>query len=83
MKAEETVGKCKHCGDPIYRFQVVAHDGCVREYEFNPDYLDFQKGVEAGRITGKQAGMREVVDWLERCKKIKVPKYQLKEWGLK
>ncbi len=29
-----------------------------------------------------QAGMQEVVEWLWRCKKIKVPKYQLKEWGI-
>jgi len=31
---------------------------------------------------GKKAGRREVVEWLERVKKIKVAKYQLKEWGL-
>ena len=30
----------------------------------------------------RQRGRKEVVEWLERCKKIKVPKYQLKEWGL-
>uniref|UniRef100_A0A6M3KRU8 Uncharacterized protein n=1 Tax=viral metagenome TaxID=1070528 RepID=A0A6M3KRU8_9ZZZZ len=29
-----------------------------------------------------KAGIKEVVEWLERCKKIKVPKYQLKEWGI-
>ena len=31
---------------------------------------------------GQEAGRREVVEWLERARKIKVPKYQLKEWGI-
>ena len=44
------VGKCLHCGDPIYKFQVEAHRGCVREYEFNPDYLNFDNGVYAGKV---------------------------------
>ena len=48
-KNNEIVGKCKHCGDPIYKFQVEAHRGCVKEFEFNPDYLDFDKGVTAGK----------------------------------
>ena len=48
-KNNEIVGKCKHCGDPIYRFQVEAHRGCVKEFEFNPDYLKFDDGVKAGR----------------------------------
>ncbi len=29
-----------------------------------------------------KTGMKEVVDWIERNKKIKLPKYQLKEWGI-
>ena len=29
-----------------------------------------------------KAGQRKVVEWLERCKKIEIPKYQLKEWGI-
>lgn len=33
-------------------------------------------------LTHRKAGMKEVVDWLDRCKKIKVPKYQMKEWGI-
>jgi len=49
MKKLVQVGKCIHCGDPIYRFQVEAHRGCVREYEFNPDYLNFDEGVKEGR----------------------------------
>ena len=32
--------------------------------------------------TGILRGRREVVEWLKRTKKVKVPKYQLKEWGI-
>ena len=32
-KHNEIVGKCKYCGDPIYRFQVEAHGGCVKVLE--------------------------------------------------
>ena len=53
-KNNEIVGKCKHCGDPIYRFQVEAHRGCVKEFEFNPDYLNFDKGVIAGKVIEKE-----------------------------
>jgi len=28
--AVEIVGKCKYCPDPILKFQVVAHEGCMR-----------------------------------------------------
>ncbi len=35
------------------------------ELQFNPDYLDFQKGVEVGRKLGTQAGRREVVEWID------------------
>ncbi len=49
MNKNVVVGKCSHCGDPIYKFQVEAHSGCIRTLEFNPDYLDFQKGVVEGR----------------------------------
>ena len=24
----KTVGKCKFCGDPVYDFQAVTHEGC-------------------------------------------------------
>jgi len=42
-----------------------------------------QIGFEIGIEQGKAEGRREVVEWLERCKKIKVPKYQLEAWGIK
>ena len=29
-----------------------------------------------------KAGIREVVEWIERARRQKVPKYQLKKWGL-
>ena len=41
-----------------------------------------KKNSEDSYKAGIQEGRREVVDWLERYKKIKVPKYQLKEWGI-
>ena len=53
--------------------------------------LSFKAGYEAvwkdGVIKdtfeiGQQEGRKDVVDWVERVRKIKVPKYQLKEWGL-
>ncbi len=31
MNNNTVVNKCKHCGDPIYKFQAVAHEGCVAE----------------------------------------------------
>ena len=37
MAANSTVGECKYCNDPIHRFQVIAHRGCIHGYEFNPD----------------------------------------------
>ena len=38
--------------------------------------------TERMRLDARHEGRMEVVEWLERCKKIKIPKYQLKEWGL-
>ena len=31
---------------------------------------------------GKKAGMKKVVEWMEKYKKIKLPKYQLQEWEI-
>ena len=41
--------------------------------------LTYQQALEEAY----RLGIREVVEWLERAKKIKVPKYQLKEWGVR
>ena len=35
------------------------------EFVYNPDYLDYQKGVESGRIVGRLGGIREVVEFVE------------------
>lgn len=40
------------------------------------------EGYWIGHGDAKKAGRKEVVEWLERCRKIKLPKYQLKEWGI-
>jgi len=37
---------------------------------------------DAIKEEGHKAGIKEVVGWLERTRKQKVPKYQLKEWGI-
>ena len=39
----------------------AGYEQAKKEFElkFNPDYLDFQKGVESGRIAGRIAGLRE------------------------
>lgn len=42
----------------------AGYDQRESEFVYNPDYLDFKKGIEAGRTTGKQAGIREVVEWV-------------------
>ena len=59
MNKNTTVGKCSYCDDPIYKFQVDAHGGCIRALEFNPDYLDFDKGVEVGRLLERKAIRKE------------------------
>ena len=80
-KNNEIVGKCKYCVDPIYRFQVEAHRHCIKEFEFNPDYLDFKKGVEAGKQIASHRVMRTLQEDVEE--QIKDPEYRRlcqKEW---
>jgi hypothetical protein len=57
----------------------AGEDQAKKEFElkFNPDYLDFQKGVEAGKVLGRQAGIKEIVEWIEPLWQIK-----LKELGV-
>jgi hypothetical protein len=66
----------------------AGHDQAKGEFElyFNPDYLDFQKGVEEGR----QAGRREVVEWMQEIMLYfsiindqVLWKAKLKEWEVK
>ena len=61
----------------------------VENLMFLSDYKTYCVGYEiADVLVTKQAeisfkmGKGVVVEWLERAKKIKVPKYQLKEWGI-
>ncbi len=60
-------------------YQLVAQaqlESCEKQYqelkkkEFNPDYLDFQTGVEAGKTIGKAEGIKTVVELLStwECK---------------
>lgn len=37
---------------------------------------------DAGYRDGRLAGMVEVVEWLEKARNRKLPKYQLKKWGI-
>ena len=54
------------------------------EFVYNPDYLDFQKGVK----TGRELGIMEVVDkcfWYRELKDyivLRIPKAKLKEWDI-
>jgi len=42
----------------------AGYDKRESEFVYNPDYLDFQKGVEDGKIIGRQAGRREAKEWI-------------------
>ena len=76
--------------DNLVRFCYKAgYDKRESEFVYNPDYLDFQKGVK----TGKELGIRKVVEWVEKqaYKQFTTDKdlhlnckdYQeLKEWGI-
>ena len=49
--------------DDIYSAIFKAgYDKRESEFVYNPDYLDFDKGVE----TGKELGVRKVVEWIEK-----------------
>jgi len=61
------------------------------EFVYNPDYLDYQKGVESGRIVGRLGGIREVVEFVEGNIPKTLSNYvgfwqswqvQKEEWGL-
>ncbi len=50
----------------------AGYEQAEKEFElkFNPNYLDFQKGVKVGRIAGRQAGKREVVRWIKQRSQV-------------
>jgi len=74
-------------GDIAYKAGYEKRDS---EFVYNPDYLDFQKGVK----TGRELGRREVVEWgngrcehspkrfTRRHRCFKCWQGKLKEWGL-
>lgn len=71
----------------------AGYDKRESEFVYNPDYLDFQKGVK----TGRELGIREVVEYKSEsmmeyhdkyCEEDKVvilviPQAKLKEWSIK
>ncbi|KKN03422.1 hypothetical protein LCGC14_1107730 [marine sediment metagenome] len=74
----------------------AGYDKRESEFVYNPDYLNFQKGIKTGRELGRQ----QVVEWLERqrfAEPQNIPEHgrkpviitldeddlaELKEWGL-
>jgi len=92
MEAKDTVmGKVQR--DNIFYHGIGTLEGvCTMQAE-----ISFKAGQEsevahsadlcaaywdAIKEEGHKAGIKEVVGWLERTRKQKVPKYQLKEWGI-
>ncbi|KKN21709.1 hypothetical protein LCGC14_0922490 [marine sediment metagenome] len=47
----------------------------------NPEQFNPSRERYIAEISYKE-GMKKVIEWLERVKKIKIPKYQLREWGI-
>jgi len=59
----------------------MAEESIVKAYKAGKEEESTQV-YHAGIHDGILRGRREVVEWLKRTKKVKVPKYQLKEWGI-
>ena len=53
------------------------------ELKFNPDYLNFQKGVAKGKIIGRQTGIKEVVDWIPELMQEIKKSMRKDDWGIK
>ena len=82
-----SVAQAEITGDIAYKAGYEKRDS---EFVYNPDYLDFQKGVK----TGRELGRREVVEWgngrcehspkrfTRRHRCFKCWQGKLKEWGL-
>jgi len=67
--ARERMGDGKDMVNYVVRldalYQLIFKAGCDKrdsEFVYNPDFLDFQKGVK----TGKELGIREVVEWVSQ-----------------
>jgi len=93
------ISRSHHYGDALYDqdklLQAQAEISFKAGYDhaeagfklkFNPDYLDFQKGVEAGRkeVVGWIKSKSEIDNLLMRRLSIHVIEWQakLKEWGI-
>ena len=62
----------------------AGHEKRESEFVYNPDYLDYGKGVKSGKLIGRQEGRKEVVDWTEREFGVDWSEEteQLKKWGI-
>lgn len=52
---KDTGKRCKYCGDPIYTFQLIAHDGCAK-------LAERKKEVEMDLIIIKEENGKLIVD---------------------
>ncbi len=52
------------------------------EYKETDRLIRQARYVQMAKDEARQQGMQVVVEWLLRCRKIKIPKYQLREWGI-
>ena len=59
---EKGLGKIISRDDIYNAIFKAGYDKRESEFVYNPDYLDFDKGVE----TGRKLGRREVVEWIEQ-----------------
>jgi len=68
----------------VFRHLYVLHGGCCNgsEEQCNETMKTILAIPELSFEKGRLEGIKEVVEWLERTRKQKVPQYQLKEWGL-
>lgn len=91
MEAKDTVMSSQRLDKEYWKWQV-AEDIVIpfeewvsqaqAEISFKAGYDEALTQLAEMTEECKQMGRKEVVEWLERARKIKVSKYQLKEWGL-
>ena len=65
---------------------MEAKEPCIGCPDMDLDEYGYLCDLACGKRTAwlnYMAGMKKVIEWLERARKIKVPKYQLEQWGIK